>query len=77
MPESRVEQFQAERQRLNELVMQYADLSIKRFFNLDSQVYREALFPPRPKRCWVSSPRWCSDAMIALPITLSAVLKKG
>lgn len=41
MPESRVERFQAQRERLNEIVMQYAGLSIKRFFNLDSQVYRE------------------------------------
>jgi AhpD family alkylhydroperoxidase len=41
MPESRVAQFQSERERLNELVMAYAGLGTKRFFSLDSQVYRE------------------------------------
>lgn len=34
-------EFSKERDRLNEIVMQYADLGIKRFFSLDSQVYRE------------------------------------
>ncbi len=35
------EQFHSERDRLNDLVMKYSGLPIKRFFSLDSQVYRE------------------------------------
>ena len=41
MSQRSVEAFQTERERLNEVVMKYADLSIKRFWSLDSQVYRE------------------------------------
>ena len=36
-----IEEFKKERDRLNEIVMKYAGLETKRFFNLDSQVYRE------------------------------------
>ena len=35
------EQFKLERDRLNKIVMRYAGLETKRFFSLDSQVYRE------------------------------------
>ena len=49
MPESRVDEFQTERERLNELVMGYADIGIKRFFSLDSQVYREGALSPQTK----------------------------
>jgi AhpD family alkylhydroperoxidase len=49
MTESKVEQFSIERERLNELVMSYAGLGIKRFFNLDSHVYREGALSPRIK----------------------------
>jgi len=49
MSNGTVEQFQAERERLNELVMCYADLSIKRFFSLDSQVYREGALSAQTK----------------------------
>lgn len=49
MPEGKVEKFQAERARLNEIVMQYAGLATKRFFSLDSQVYREGALPPKIK----------------------------
>lgn len=43
MPEQVIssEQFQQERDRLNGLVMKYSGLPIKRFFSLDSQVYRD------------------------------------
>jgi AhpD family alkylhydroperoxidase len=34
-------EFKKERERLNEIVMKYAGLETKRFFSLDSQVYRE------------------------------------
>ena len=37
---SRIE-FKKERERLNDIVMKYAGLETKRFFSLDSQVYRE------------------------------------
>ncbi len=36
-----IEQFKKERDRLNEIVMKYAGLETKRFFSLDSQVYRD------------------------------------
>jgi len=36
-----IEQFQQERERLNEIVMKYAGLTTKRFFSLDSQTYRD------------------------------------
>jgi len=39
--ENIIEKFQQERERLNEIVMKYAPLEIKRFFSLDGQVYRE------------------------------------
>ena len=41
MPQRSVEQFQRERAELNEIVMQHADLTIQRFFSLDTQTYRE------------------------------------
>jgi AhpD family alkylhydroperoxidase len=49
MPESRVEEFNAERERLNEIVMKYASLSTKRFYSLDSQVYREGALATQTK----------------------------
>lgn len=41
MPETIIEKFQTERERLNEIVMKYAQLEIKRFWSLDGQVYRD------------------------------------
>ena len=41
--------FARERESLNELVMKYSDLEIKRFFSLDSQVYREGSLPVKYK----------------------------
>ena len=41
MPHRSVQQFQKERAELNEVVMQHADLTIQRFFSLDTQTYRE------------------------------------
>ncbi len=49
MTENRIAQFAEERARLNDLVMDYAGRSIKRFFSLDSQVYREGALPARTK----------------------------
>jgi ribonuclease HI len=41
MRKTRAEAFHDERAALNDLVMTYADLPIKRFFSLDGQVYRD------------------------------------
>jgi len=43
------EDFRAERERLNQVVMKYAGLSIKRFYSLDEQVYRAGALPARVK----------------------------
>ena len=40
---------QEEREKLNELVMDYANLEVKRFYSLDSQVYREGALPAKVK----------------------------
>ncbi len=44
-----IAEFQEEREALNQMVMEYADLGIKRFFSLDSQAYRDGALPPRTK----------------------------
>ena len=44
-----IEEFQEERERLNEIVMGYAGLSMKRFHGLDGQVYREGALPAPTK----------------------------
>ncbi len=49
MNDNRIAAFQAERAGLNDLVMAYAGLSTKRFFSLDSQVYRDGALPARTK----------------------------
>jgi AhpD family alkylhydroperoxidase len=49
MNETKIERFQAERLRLNEIVMKYAQLETKRFFSLDGQVYREGVLPAKMK----------------------------
>ena len=38
---NKVEEFQSERLRLNEIVLKYSDKEIKRFLSLDSQIYRD------------------------------------
>lgn len=44
-----VSEFQKERAQLNELVMNYADLGMERFFSLDSQAYREGALSKQTK----------------------------
>lgn len=44
-----VAEFRKEREELNELVLAAANLETKRFFSLDSQVYREGALPVRTK----------------------------
>jgi len=46
---NKAEAFSAERERLNAIVMQYASLSTKRFFSLDSQVYRQGALTTQTK----------------------------
>jgi AhpD family alkylhydroperoxidase len=41
--------FMEERDRLNEIVMKYADLPIKRYFGLDTQVYRAGALSEKTK----------------------------
>jgi AhpD family alkylhydroperoxidase len=41
MPHRTVTEFKAEREALTELTLEKANLEIKRFFNLDAQVYRD------------------------------------
>jgi len=49
MSENIIEKFQNERERLNEIVMKYAQLGIKRFYSLDGQVYRAGDLPAKFK----------------------------
>ena len=49
MPEYEIEKFIKERETLNELVMKYSGKNIKRFYGLDSAVYREGALPKKTK----------------------------
>jgi AhpD family alkylhydroperoxidase len=49
MPDKRISQFQDERDRLNQIVMKYAGTNIKRFYNLDWQVYEDGALPKKTK----------------------------
>jgi AhpD family alkylhydroperoxidase len=49
MGEKKIERFQKERERLNEIVMKYGGTNIKRFFSIDSQAYREGALPVKTK----------------------------
>ena len=49
MSERKMEQFQKERERLNQIVMKYGSTNIKRFFSIDSQVYRQDALPAKTK----------------------------
>jgi len=44
-----IEEFQSERERLNEIVMKYAGLEIKRYYSLDTQAYRDGALPAKTK----------------------------
>jgi len=44
-----LDDFNSERARQNEIVMQYAGQTIKRFWNLDGQAYREGALPVKTK----------------------------
>ncbi len=45
----KIDEFQRERERLNQLDLSKGNLEIKRFFSLDSQVYRQGAIPTKYK----------------------------
>lgn len=49
MKQSEIEKFEEERRKLNEIVMKYGGKSIKRFYNLDWQVYEEKALSKKTK----------------------------
>ncbi|MFH1010109.1 MAG: carboxymuconolactone decarboxylase family protein [bacterium] len=49
MSAKRIAEFHQERERLNQVVMKYARTNIKRFYNLDWQVYDEGALPKKTK----------------------------
>jgi AhpD family alkylhydroperoxidase len=49
MPSSKAEKFRVEREQLNETVLKYAGLGLKRFYSLDGQVYRDGALPAKTK----------------------------
>ena len=49
MPSKKVEEFNQERTRLNDLVLKYSDKEIKRFFSLDGQIYRDDVLSGKTK----------------------------
>jgi len=49
MDKLKVEKFMEERERLNKIVMRYGGIEIKRFYSLDTQVYRNGAIPKKMK----------------------------
>ncbi len=49
MSEKTIEEFMENREGLNQIVMKYSCLNIKRFYSLDTQLYRERALPTRTK----------------------------
>ena len=46
---SEIDEFQKERKKLADLMMAKADTSMKRFLNLDTQVYEDGVLPAKQK----------------------------
>jgi hypothetical protein len=44
-----IEKFRLEREQLNEIVLKYGKKEIKRFFNLDTNVYKDGALPAKTK----------------------------
>lgn len=44
-----IEEFRKEREKLNEIVLNQDDINIKRFFNLDTKVYKDGALPAKIK----------------------------
>jgi AhpD family alkylhydroperoxidase len=49
MSKNEMEQFLQKREKLNELVMKYSGKNIKRFYGLDSSVFRSGALPAKTK----------------------------
>ncbi len=49
MEEKKIEKFKKERERLNQIVLKYGGTNIKRFYSIDSQVYRPGVLPAKTK----------------------------
>ncbi len=49
MDKNKIQLFWEERARLNEIVMKYAKTQIKRFYSLDSQVYKDGALSAKVK----------------------------
>ncbi len=43
------EEFREERERLNDIILENADINMKRFFNLDTKVYEDGALPAKTK----------------------------
>ena len=46
---SKVSQFQEEREQLNQLVLTHENLTVKRFYNLDTKAYSDGALPRKVK----------------------------
>jgi AhpD family alkylhydroperoxidase len=49
MTEEKIKKFKKERERLNQIVMKYGGINVKRFYSIDSQVYRQGALPAKTK----------------------------
>lgn len=49
MTGNRIDKFEKDRESLNETVMKYAGLNLKRFYSLDGQVYHDGALPTKTK----------------------------
>jgi len=49
MSGEKIKKFKWERERLNQIMMKYGGTNIKRFYSLDSQVYRGGALPSKTK----------------------------
>ena len=49
MKSKKVDEFLAERKRMNEIVMKYAGMNIKKFYNLDTQAYQAGVLSEKTK----------------------------
>lgn len=49
MADNKINKFEKERELLNETVMKYAKLNLKRFYSLDNQVYQKGALPVKVK----------------------------
>ena len=52
MSEGIIDEFQKQREELNQLVMEYAGQGTKRFYSLDTQAYRKGRCRLKSKSCW-------------------------